>query len=184
MKVDDHPVIGLKSSKGEPAIFHFKAGYNGYGVARMTLGLAEDGAPKNSLASTNWCLGDIVQGKWLINDLIIKSMGESPDDPAISDPAIVEAFKGSDGKMPEMLFCIAFHVTHPQFKFCDDRMWDKVSDIDRPALKILFAEKMPYKIRIWFFRPISFPDVETQCLDILRTQFRNRLRPCSLEDYR
>lgn len=144
-----------------------------------TEALARDQNLRETLAKqTGWCLGDYIEGDWMVTDFNIHRVADCPEDESkeIRRPDVLAACKTDEEKA--RLICISLEAWP---KILGPWKTANLQSNPKPDVKKFFSNvftgRRPYRLCIWFVAPEDLEGFEKRCLSFFTRYFEQRSLP-------
>ena len=144
-------------------------------VPTMTMKFFPKGIKKPQSAQTGWCLGDWMEGSWMVTDFKVHRVADCAEHGEIRHREILAACKTEEEKA--RLICISLEAW-PKIRghFDRDNQWKDPQPGTKELFSAVLTGRHPYHLRIWFVAPDDLETFEKQCLSVF-TLFSQRRKP-------
>lgn len=145
-------------------------------IPTMNMRFFSNGIEGPGYSQTGWCLGDYIEGDWMVTDFKVHRVADCPENGEICHPNVLAACNTDEEKA--RLICISLEAWPKILGHFDPKDRPK---IPKPGVKKLFGAvftgRHPYELRIWFRAPYDLERFEKQCLSFFTRYFEHRRPP-------
>lgn len=147
-----------------------------YASPTMKMFFRRNGPSSQGDGIVGWCLSDVLEDDWMLNDLAILRVADHPEDKRISHRDALSACQ--DDAEKQRLICISFRAWPKILLQCNEDQWKDPKPYIRKLLKAVFQGRHEYHIRIWFLAPAGDEEkFERCCLAFFVKAFETRRLP-------
>ncbi|KAF6231986.1 hypothetical protein HO173_009823 [Letharia columbiana] len=176
IQADNSSLIGSFAKDTEEWAFSLGLDAGRRRIPTMNMRFFSNGIEGPEYSQTGWCLGDYIEGDWMVTNFKVHRVADCPDNGEICHPNVLAACNTDEEKA--RLICISLEA------------WPKIlghfnpkdrPEIRKPDVKKLFGAvftgRHPYELRIWFRAPYNLERFEKQCLSFFTRYFEQRRPP-------
>jgi len=147
-----------------------------YASPTMTMRFTSDGPDGNKEGIIGWCLSDVLEDDWMLNDLEIHRVANHPQDKKVSHREVLSACQDDTDR--KRLICVSFNAWPKILSYGQKNQWKHPKPYLKKLLKAVFQGRHPYHMRIWFLAPAGDEEkFERCCLAFFIKAFETRRLP-------